>query len=155
MADCCCGSALDETQCCLPLHRARACALTAEALMRSRYAAYCRGEVDYLVDSQSNAKLPPADAAALRDYCASMRWHSLRILQSRGGAGDTRGEVEFVAFFDEAGQPAQLHERSRFIRERGQWRYLDGDKLKALSLGRNDRCWCGSGKKMKHCHPGS
>ena len=19
-------------------------------------------------------------------------------------------------------------------------------------LGRNDRCWCGSGKKYKHCH---
>ncbi|MBN1773864.1 MAG: SEC-C domain-containing protein [Deltaproteobacteria bacterium] len=22
----------------------------------------------------------------------------------------------------------------------------------ALQLGRNDPCWCGSGKKYKHCH---
>jgi len=22
----------------------------------------------------------------------------------------------------------------------------------ALQLGRNDRCWCGSGKKYKKCH---
>lgn len=23
-----------------------------------------------------------------------------------------------------------------------------------LSLGRNEPCWCGSGKKFKHCHLG-
>ena len=27
-----------------------------------------------------------------------------------------------------------------------------GDESPAVRLGRNDRCWCGSGKKYKHCH---
>ncbi len=26
------------------------------------------------------------------------------------------------------------------------------DKGPDVKLGRNDRCWCGSGKKYKHCH---
>lgn len=25
-------------------------------------------------------------------------------------------------------------------------------KRPARSLGRNDQCWCGSGRKYKHCH---
>jgi hypothetical protein len=26
------------------------------------------------------------------------------------------------------------------------------EKPRGRSLGRNDRCWCGSGRKYKHCH---
>lgn len=27
-----------------------------------------------------------------------------------------------------------------------------GEQSGSRNLGRNDRCWCGSGKKYKHCH---
>jgi hypothetical protein len=29
------------------------------------------------------------------------------------------------------------------------------DDKKTISLGRNDICWCGSGKKYKRCHLGT
>jgi hypothetical protein len=28
---------------------------------------------------------------------------------------------------------------------------LGKDRLRMTTIGRNDRCWCGSGKKFKHC----
>ena len=51
MADqdpCPCGGGL-YGRCCGPLHRGEQRALTAEQLMRSRYSAFARGEVDYLI----------------------------------------------------------------------------------------------------------
>jgi len=31
-------------------------------------------------------------------------------------------------------------------------RLLGHPPKSAMDLGRNDSCWCGSGKKYKHCH---
>ncbi len=31
-------------------------------------------------------------------------------------------------------------------------RVLHHPPQEALKLGRNEKCWCGSGKKYKHCH---
>ncbi|WP_187439378.1 SEC-C metal-binding domain-containing protein, partial [Escherichia coli] len=39
-------------------------------------------------------------------------------------------------------------ERSRFLKENGQWYYIDGTRP---LFGRNDPCPCGSGKKFKKC----
>ena len=39
-------------------------------------------------------------------------------------------------------------ERSRFLKENGQWYYIDGTRPQ---FGRNDPCPCGSGKKFKKC----
>ena len=43
-----------------------------------------------------------------------------------GGLLDVDGEVEFVASYLSDGVPGRLRERSRFAREDGEWRYLDG-----------------------------
>lgn len=56
-----------------------------------------------------------------------VNWRFLTILgSSKGGPGDKVGKVEFVAEYFEAGQPHELHERSRFKRYQGAWKYLDG-----------------------------
>ncbi|NEQ54934.1 MAG: zinc chelation protein SecC, partial [Leptolyngbya sp. SIO3F4] len=34
----------------------------------------------------------------------------------------------------------------------GCWFYLDGEMLPPILPKRNQPCWCGSGKKFKHCH---
>ena len=47
--DCPCGSGEAYDACCGRFHRGAAEATTAEALMRSRYAAFARGEAGYLV----------------------------------------------------------------------------------------------------------
>ena len=68
-----------------------------------------------------------------------------------GMIDDNKGFVEFMAVF-ESGGLAQLHERSNFVKESGDWFYLDGTILPPVKPTKGELCWCGSGKKYKRCH---
>jgi SEC-C motif domain protein len=121
---CPCQSGHAYAQCCAPLHRGEAIAETAEALMRSRYSAYVRGDADYLLAtwhaSTRPATLDSSDAAATRWLGLDVRRHE------RHDSG--HATVEFVARYRIAGAPAvRLHEVSRFVREDGRWFYVDGE----------------------------
>lgn len=149
MTACPCQSGLVYQTCCGPLHRHSSQAETAEQLMRSRFSAFCLGEVDYLLDTLHPSQHQPNEREALQKVIAETAWLGLRIVKHKS-SGDS-AEVEFVAFYQD--QPlGQLHERSRFHREDGQWFYVDGEFLPAIKLGRNEPCICGSGKMVKHCH---
>jgi SEC-C motif-containing protein len=148
---CPCGSHRAYDDCCAPLHRGRTSAPTAEALMRSRYSAYVLGLADYLLGTWAAATRP--DALSL-DEAASC-WIGLEIRATRaGGETDAQGEVEFVARAISGEHLHRLHEVSRFCREEGGWRYLDGALAPdtPVKLGRNLPCPCGSGRKFKRCH---
>ena len=123
---CPCKSRLPYGECCAPFHYGKALPQTAEALMRSRYSAYFFGRIDYLVDTTHPDKKPPqtrADIAALADEA---RWKFLTILStSKGQAGDKTGKVEFVAQYYRGGVLLEHHEKSRFRRSRGLWKYVD------------------------------
>ncbi|WP_414456965.1 SEC-C metal-binding domain-containing protein, partial [Enterobacter asburiae] len=43
-------------------------------------------------------------------------------------------------------KPGAIIERSRFLKESGQWYYIDGTRPQ---FGRNDPCPCGSGKSSR------
>lgn len=118
--------------------------------MRSRYTAFCRGDVDYLIATHHPSKRQDDDRQSLSQTIAMSEWLGLRVLHS-GATGDA-GTVEFVAFFKAQGQLHQLHERSDFVRQDGRWYYLQGKHLPPIRLERNDPCWCGSGRKYKKCH---
>ncbi len=91
--------------------------------MRSRYAAYVRGREDYLLRTWHASTRPPA--LALGDE--PIKWWGLKVLHAQaGGVGDDQGIVEFVARYKTGGRAARLHEISRFVREDGQWLYVDG-----------------------------
>ncbi len=122
--------------------------------MRSRYSAFCRSEIDYLLQSAVHDKQISDEREQLQASCAATQWHSLRVLAHKQN-GD-RGEVEFIAFYSDASKPnnvQQLHELSSFTRADGRWLYTSGKFLAPIKLQRNDLCWCGSGKKLKKCHP--
>jgi len=56
-----------------------------------------------------------------------VRWTGLEVLATSGGSLlATEGTVEFRAHYVVAGRAGAQHERSRFVREGGRWRYLDG-----------------------------
>ncbi|MEJ2684430.1 MAG: SEC-C metal-binding domain-containing protein [Candidatus Sulfobium sp.] len=40
----------------------------------------------------------------------------------------------------------------RFLKNIGSFFRTEEDKMPAQKVGRNDACWCGSGKKYKKCH---
>lgn len=137
--------------CCARFHRGEASPTTPEQLMRSRYAAFRLGEIDYLLATSHPALHGPDERATLERSCRATEWLALRILDAPPAVGDS-GEVEFVAFHRAGASVQQLHERSRFVREGGRWLYRSGRILPAMSIGRNDPCWCGSGAKRKNCH---
>ncbi len=150
---CPCNSQKPFTRCCQPLVEGGAPALTPAALMRSRYTAFCRGNIDYLIATHHPARRQPGDRQTLQKSIDSTEWLGLLVLSAAPpGPAESVGFVEFAAFYKKHGELQQLHERSQFIKENGRWFYLQGEILPPVILQRNDPCWCGSGKKTKHCH---
>lgn len=125
--------------------------------MRSRFYAFAVGNFPYLIATLHPEQRNFDDEKQLNQSSKETQWLSLSILNCVDGlATDNHGEVEFVAAFQRAGTVNLLHERSRFLKENQQWFYLDGEMSDPQhykkNLGRNAPCWCGSGKKLKHCH---
>ena len=82
--------------------------------MRSRYSAYAKALVPYLLRTW-DATTRPAEL----ELDPAVSWVGLEVLAtSDGGEHDETGTVEFVG--------GALHEVSRFRRSAGDWVYLDG-----------------------------
>lgn len=123
-SSCPCGSGLDFQACCGRFLEQKQLPSTAQALMRSRYTAYVRGDAKYLYRSwdqqtrpsfQSLKAMPPVD------------WIGLEIVNSEaGGVNDTEGKVEFMARYMEQGRLYVMQEVSFFRREKGRWVYMEG-----------------------------
>lgn len=157
MTACVCGSGVHESACCLPILDGTP-APTAVALMRSRYAAYVRGAIDYVIATTDAATRAQVDREAVTRWSLDTEWLGLEILATeRGAEGDTDGVVEFIARGVTKGTPFAQRERSQFRRTDGNWFYVDGKIIheparRVATAGRNDPCPCGSGKKFKRCH---
>ncbi|WP_428562430.1 MAG: YchJ family protein [Solidesulfovibrio sp. DCME] len=162
---CPCGSGRAFAACCGPCLAGAVAAPTAEALMRSRYAAYARGDMDYLERTLLPRKRAGFSAEATRAWCGDVLWTGLDVVRTEGGGPDDEtGLVEFVAHYVKAGEPMALHEVSRFRKKGGHWFYVDGlagddgaaaapapEAPRGAAVGRNSPCPCGSGKKYKRC----
>jgi len=159
MSLCPCGSNSDFDLCCNPILTGAREALTAEALMRARYSAYAKCEVDFLHESLHPAHREDHDRNATRRWAANSDWLGLEIVDIEDGQEDDQdGVVEFVATFKEKGVIRRYHERSQFKKHNGKWFFVDGEMVKPKTevhkgpkVGRNDLCPCGSGKKYKKC----
>ena len=108
---------------CCGLYHAGLAAPDAESLMRSRYSAFVRDDVPYLLATWHSSQRP-----AELTLEAGAKWLGLEIKQHRMTGTDS-AEVEFVARFRVGGKAIRQHERSRFVREEGRWFYVDGDVL--------------------------
>ena len=122
---CPCGSGLPLGECCGRLHDGTATAATAEQLMRSRYSAFVLGDAAYLLATWHQSTRPRS--LELDD---AVRWTGLDVLGTTGGSLlAAEGTVEFRASYVIGQRPGAQHENSRFVRDGGQWRYLDGLSL--------------------------
>lgn len=121
---CPCQSVKPFAQCCQVFLSEKKKARTVTQLMRSRYCAFALGGYgDYLFKTwhPSGRGSLSADDLAHRD----VQWTNLEIIHSYQN-GNT-GEVEFIAHFaNEDGSQSVHHERSTFVREKGQWLYVAG-----------------------------
>jgi SEC-C motif-containing protein len=112
-----------DLEACCGLYHAGQPAPDAESLMRSRYSAFVRGDVPYLLATWHSSQRP----AELKLETGG-KWLGLQIKHHRVTGADS-AEVEFVARFRLGGKAVRQHERSCFVREDGRWFYVDGDEL--------------------------
>lgn len=157
MLPCPCGSAIDYAACCGRYH-AGALAPAAEALMRSRFAAYALGKLDYIEATCGGPAASAFDRAEAEVLQLGTSWLGLEVTATvRGREGDNEGRVSFVARYRRDGVTDALTETSQFRRVDGRWLYWDrvivakASQRRAGTAGRNDPCPCGSGRKYKKC----
>jgi SEC-C motif-containing protein len=123
-APCPCGRPAAYAACCGRWHAGpqHLQAPDAEALMRSRYTAFVLGLADYLLATWH----PNTRPATLEPDPPGLKWLGLQVRRHTPRDAD-HAEVEFVARSKLGGRAHRLHETSRFVREHGQWFYVDGD----------------------------
>lgn len=120
--NCHCGSGIPFEDCCGPYLSGKRNALTAEALMRSRYSAYAMHNADYLWETTAPKMRKYHSKDAILQWATANHWVKLEILKS------TEATVEFKAYYLDHRLQAQIHhEKSTFINEGGKWYYLEGD----------------------------
>lgn len=162
MESCPCGSEHAYDECCRPLIEGRQNAETAEALMRSRYSAFVKTEIDYLGDTIPPDRQQQFNRQEATNWSQNSEWEGLEILDTvEGGPDDEAGTVEFIARFKDKGKKVEHHELARFGKIDGRWYFIDGETPKPKTvvrqgpkIGRNAPCPCGSGKKYKKCCSG-
>ena len=171
---CPCGTESKFENCCEPFLKGSKAPETAEKLMRSRYSAFVKGNIEYLTTTLASESRSDFDIAATRKWAEQAEWKGLKIMSVTNGAeNDSKGTVEFVATYAIDGEALDHHEVSQFRKsDAGQWYFVDGDShthpegeghhhhhskpqtvmREGPKIGRNDPCHCGSGKKFKKCH---
>jgi SEC-C motif domain protein len=105
--------------CCEVYHSGQAAAPTAEALMRSRYAAFSLENAPYLLATWHASTRP-----SHLNFVDGQVFQQLKVLAATT-EGD-RATVAFVARSRVGGTNHVLEEVSRFVREGGRWYYIDG-----------------------------
>ena len=124
---CPCGSNKNADQCCELIISGKIDAATAEELMRSRYVAFTRADINYLMRSHHSKTRPVRERKSIERWAKSVQWMGLVILNtSAGQKEDNRGTVAFRAIYVENGIIHEMHEKSLFERENGKWVYTTG-----------------------------
>ena len=157
MTDCPCCSGKVFSECCESIIKEEL-APTALSLMRSRFTAYQKGDAQYLYNTSHPKIKHQFNAKDIEEWCKENIWTSLEIVsQEHGGRNDSRGIVEFKAYYKDKNNVEELHhEKSIFVKENGKWLYTEGvinpPRVNIMQkVSRNDPCPCGSGKKQKKC----
>ena len=156
---CSCGGPGEFSSCCGPILSGERAAQTAEQLMRARYSAYARCEVDFLKTSLIPEERGAFDPKGAEEWSKQAEWQGMEVLRTKaGGPNDTEGTVEFVARYKMKDQDVEHHELATFRKDDGAWLFVDGKTPSAEpyrrptpKVGANDPCPCSSGRKFKKC----
>ena len=146
--DCPCGQG-NYAECCQPLHLGQAKAQTVAQLMRSRYSAFAKHEIDYIVKTTAIGQQQFLDQVAIADWSQANQWLKLDVLQAKEKIDKNHAQVEFKAHYHDGKQAQVHHEVSHFVQQDGVWYFLDPTTEMQITM--KQACICGSGKKFKQC----
>ena len=146
MNKCYCKSGLDFSVCCEPILRVDKVPSTALELMRSRYSAYCLGDVNYLQATTHDHTWSDEELKFIQDWADNSFWEHLEIVDFSDDM------VEFKAYYIFEKKQHLHHEKSTFLKVNDMWKYVDGEIYEdKVTFLRNSTCICGSGLKYKRC----
>lgn len=159
MEACPCGSEKSYDECCLPIIQGSKNADTAELLMRARYSAFTKTEIDFLQNTLSPEQQKDFNHEETTEWSKNSDWEGLEVIEVvDGGPDDDKGTVEFIAKFSQNNEKVRHHEVASFEKIDGKWIFMDGIvpkpkqvKRETPKVGRNEPCPCNSGKKYKKC----
>jgi SEC-C motif-containing protein len=155
MGQCPCQSTLLFDECCGPIIDELGKAKTPETLMRARYTAYVRSDIDFICESHHPEKRDQFNKEEAQSWSKDSEWLGLNILESSENGDE--GEVLFECSYQIENEQHLHRERSSFKKQNGLWYFFDGKlessqkKRLGPKVGRNEPCPCGSGKKYKKC----
>lgn len=122
---CPCGSNKLYDDCCGLFIDGGKFPLTPEQLMRSRYTAYTKANVDYIAATMRSPAADGYDKQSAKAWAQSVEWDNLQVLNAKSVG--MRGYVEFIANFWENKKHKQIHEKSEFHLIDGKWFYVRGE----------------------------
>ncbi len=128
MEVCPCGSEKLYAACCERYISGKEKAPTSEALMRARYTAYTKANIDYIADTMKGKPLQGFSKKSVQVWAQSVQWLGLQIVQVTDMEKD-HGYVEFIARYRYQDREETLHEASEFRCKNGCWYYVDGSSL--------------------------
>jgi len=121
---CPCDSGQKYKKCCQKYHKG-ALPANAELLMRSRYSAFAYGLADYIIktthpDNSDHTNDIQSWREEILSFCNNTSFLGLKVMEF------SNTEREAFVTFKASLSSGILHEKSRFLKENGQWLYVDG-----------------------------
>ena len=100
--------------------------------MRSRYTAYCKGDVKYVFKTWHRNTRPTLSSLRADHTAEPVEWIGLKVLRAEqmnntSATSTTSAIVEFVASYKTGSGIGQLKELSHFVFEGNKWWYVDGE----------------------------
>jgi SEC-C motif-containing protein len=126
---CLCGSTKHYNKCCGVFHNNNL-APTAEALMRSRYTAFCMNKTNYLITTTLPEQQKMLIANNIYKISNNTKWLKLEIIATKNGKQqDPTGIVEFKAWYTDivSGLKHCHHETSSFVKQNNHWYFVYPD----------------------------
>ena len=123
--NCPCGSDLGYVTCCEPLIKGDRKAQSALELMKSRYSAYVKCEIDYIIESTALSERHFYSKKDIFKWAKESIWLKLEIIDF------TINTVEFKAYYYNSKRKLEIHhEFSTFLLENDTWYFVEGVHLK-------------------------
>lgn len=126
---CPCHSGKLYSYCCEPFHAGKQLPQTALELMRSRYVAYAKMQVAYIIQTTHRQnelfkKAKKQIEQGIIEFASQTEFCGLEILECIDGPDEAW--VCFIARLKQHGQDASFQEKSHFLKVKGKWLYHRG-----------------------------
>lgn len=145
---CPCNPDITYQNCCGRYH-AGATADSAHTLMRARYSAFARHNIEFIRATTLPAQQAQLDMAAIIEWSQNSQWLGLDVIAEHIQQDQRHATVEFIAHWQDAQGRQQHQETSLFIKPDACWYFYDPNV--PLRAERNTLCPCGSPLKFKKC----